>query len=90
MRCKWFFRNEIPLTSNAISTFKPKSTWKPPKGQPCLEMFLMKVEKEFLSYLPGKPHSYNLTKEEWKAMRGLAEDRSIVIKPADKGSFVVV
>ena len=29
-------------------------------------------------------------KEEWLAMRRLAEDCSIVIKPADKGSCVVV
>ena len=29
-------------------------------------------------------------KEEWLAMRGLAEDRNIIIKPADKGSCVVL
>ena len=32
----------------------------------------------------------NLSKEEWQAIRSLAEDRSIVIKKADKGSCVVV
>ena len=53
-------------------------------------MFLSQVEGEIFSLLPGNSTSYNLTKEEWKAMRGLAEDRSIVIKPADKGSCVVV
>ena len=30
-----------------------------------------------------------MTKEEWQAMRNLVEDRSIIIKPADKGSCVV-
>ena len=40
--------------------------------------------------LPGTPLDYNLSKEEWLAMRGLAEDRNIIIKPADKGSCVVV
>ena len=35
------------------------------------------------------PYS-NLTKEEWLAVRSLAEDRSFVIKKADKGSCVVV
>ena len=33
---------------------------------------------------------YNLSKEEWLAMRILAEDQNIIIKPADKGSCVVV
>ena len=39
--------------------------------------------------MPGKPQAYNLTKEEWLAMRSLAGDRSIIIKPPDKGSCVV-
>ena len=43
-----------------------------------------------LSLLPGKPQAYNLTKEEWLAMRSLAEDGSVIIKPADKGSCLVV
>ena len=41
-------------------------------------------------FLPGKPQTCNLTKEEWLAVRSLAEDRSIIIKIADKGSCVVV
>ena len=32
----------------------------------------------------------NFSKEEWQCMRLLANDRSIVIKKADKGSCVVV
>ena len=34
--------------------------------------------------LPGTPLDYNLSKEEWVAMRGLAEDQNIMIKLADK------
>ena len=40
--------------------------------------------------LPGTPLDYNLSKEEWLAMRGLAEDQNIIIKLADKSSCVVV
>ena len=40
--------------------------------------------------LPGTVLDYNLSKEEWLAIRGLAEDRNIIIKPVDKGSCVVV
>ena len=34
--------------------------------------------------LSGTPLDYNLSKEEWVAMRGLAEDQNIIIKLADK------
>ena len=73
-----------------IPAFRIKSNWSSPKGHLALEMFLSQMEGEMFSPLPGNSTSYNLTKEEWKAMRGLAENRSIVIKPADKGSCVVV
>ena len=53
-------------------------------------LFRSSFEKEFFAFLPGKPHSYNLTKEEWKAMRNLDEDRSIIMKPADKGLCVAI
>ena len=55
-----------------------------------MELFLSRLEKELFSFLPGKPLSYNLTKEEWKAMHNVAKDRSIIIKPADKGLCVVI
>ena len=48
------------------------------------------MEGEIFSLLSGNSTLYNLTKEKWKSIKGLAEDRSIVIKPADKGSCVVV
>ena len=48
------------------------------------------MEHEPISFLPGKTQSYKLTKEEWQALKNLKEDRSIIIKPADKGSCVVV
>ena len=48
------------------------------------------MEADLFSLLPGNTTQHNLSKEEWLAMRELAEDRSIVMKPADKGSCVVV
>ena len=47
-------------------------------------------EKPVFSILPGSPRDYKLSKEEWLAMRGLAEDRNIIIKLADKGSCGVL
>ena len=45
-----------------------KSNWSPPKCHPELEMFLSQMEGVIFSLLPGNSTSYNLTKEEWKAM----------------------
>ena len=40
--------------------------------------------------LPVTALDYNLSKEEWLAVRGLVEDCNVIIKPADKGSCAVV
>ena len=71
-------------------TFNIKSNWNLPNGHSALEIFLSKLDNDVLSVLPGTPCDYNLLKKEWLAMRGLAEDCNIVIKPADKGSCVVL
>ena len=90
IRCKLYFRNDI--TEGYISllpAFRSKSSWNPPKEHPALEMFLSQLERDIFSVFPGNTASYNLTKNEWFAMRGLAED-SIIIKPVDRWSCVVV
>ena len=56
------------------------------KGHACLEVFLSQVEKEIFEILSS---DLNMSREEWQAVRSLANDRSIVIKKADKGSCVV-
>ena len=90
MRLKWYFRNEVTPNFSEVPAFRPKSSWNPPKGHPNLEVFLSEVEKELFTVVDSKLGYSNLSKEEWKAMRTLADDRTIVIKKADKGSFVVV
>ena len=88
MMCKWFFRNKPTENFSEAPAFRVKSKWNPPKGHPAIEIFLRKLETEIFSVLPGTPLDYNLSKEEWLAMRGLAEDRNMI--KVDKGSCVVV
>ena len=90
IRCQWYFRKEPSDNFNEVPAFKPKSLWKPHPGHPYVELFLSEVEGELFSFLPGKPQSYNLFKEEWQTMRNLAEDCSIIIKPSDKGPYAAV
>ena len=64
--------------------------WKPPKGHASLEVFLTRLEKELFSNDIRESTQNNLSAEEWKALRGLAADETIVIKGDDKGSSVLV
>ena len=68
----------------------PKSVWKPPKGHPNLEVFLSQVESDLFNAIESPLGYFNLSKEEWDAIRSLADDSNIVIKRADKGSCVVI
>ena len=89
MRYKWYFRNEPTENFSEKPVFNVKSNWNPHNGHLSLEIFLSKLQNKVFSVLPGTPRDYNLLKEKWLAMRGLAEDHNI-IKPADKGSCVVL
>ena len=45
----------------------------------------------FVGELPKADIKYSsLSREEWNALRSLADDRSIIIKKADKGSCIVI
>ena len=90
MRLKWYFRNEDTPYFSEVPVFRPKSSWNPPKGHPNLEVFLNEVEKELFTVVDSKLGYANLSKEERKSMRTLADDRTIVIKKAYRGSCVVV
>ena len=55
-----------------------------------MEVFLSQVESDLFKTIE-RPLGYsNLSKEEWDAIRSLADDRNIVIKRADKRSCVVI
>ena len=90
MHLKSYFRNEITPNFSEVPAFRPKSAWNPPKRHPNFEVFLNEVEKELFTVVNSKLGYPNLSKEDWKAMRTLADDRTIVIKKTDKESCVVV
>ena len=89
MRIKWHFRDE-PDTFSEIPALRLKSTWVPPKGHPCLEVFFSQVETKLFKICSSCIRYSNMPKDEWDAVRSLADDRNIVIKRVDKGSCVVI
>jgi len=85
-RIKHFFKDR---PESEPHPFRPKSTWVPPRGSEELEKYLERIQKETetistISYMP------NLCKKEKLILKELANDKSLIIKKADKGSGIVV
>ena len=92
MRLKSHFndRDDTNRSSEKYPNFVPKSDWQPPKQGPDLETFISSMESDIASHKPSKPKHDNLTKSERSALYDLQNRQDIIIKPADKGSAVVV
>ena len=70
--------------------FRSKSKWKPPPGPPCLEAMATANEIKLQSLIPRSPLVQNLTKAEKQCLAELKTRNDIIIKPADKGSSIVI
>ena len=81
-----------PLQSHDAKSFAPKSPPPPraPPGSSRLETFATNNEIELNRSRPFNPAKQNLTRSERESIRSLMLDKSITIKPADKGGAVVV
>uniref|UniRef100_A0A8C5MBV0 Reverse transcriptase domain-containing protein n=1 Tax=Leptobrachium leishanense TaxID=445787 RepID=A0A8C5MBV0_9ANUR len=88
LRITDFFKNE---QSKVISRFRPKSSFDPISNQATIKTFLKIVQKETSDLLKHhKTQHQNTSREEWRAIRSLANDASITIRSADKGGSIVV
>ena len=74
MRTRWHFRNEPTPEFCETLAFSLKCTWKPPMGHPNVEVFLRQIEEEIFKEVQSPLEYSNLFKEEWKAVRSLAND----------------
>ena len=91
MRLKSHFADRSDSRSREkYPDFIPKSDWQPPKQGRDLEAFVNRVESAVRSHIPPKPKHDNLSKSDRSALYNLQKREDIVIKPADKGSAVVV
>ena len=90
MRTKWYFRNQPTPEFSESPVFSLKSIWKPPMDHPNVEVFLSQIKQEIFKEVQSPLGYSNLSKEEWKAVRSLANDCNIVIQKAGKGYCVVI
>ena len=70
--------------------FKPKSKFNPRNKDAAIELYLSSLKEKLMKVEVPKDKFNNLTNSERKALYDLKNDKSIVIKSADKGSAVVV
>ena len=69
--------------------FRKKSNWSP-VGPKALEAFILSNELALNKKSARKPREQNLNRSENEAKLRLKQNKSIIIKPADKGSAVVI
>ena len=89
---KWHFRNESSEEDTEYPKFRNKSGWESPRDarSPHVEVFLNLVQADIEKIDANGKNYPNISKPEREALENLAKDRSIIIKSADKGSYVVL
>ena len=70
-------------------SFKLKSSLNP-VGPFQIESMFYSIEQDLHRQKYREPRNKNLTKEEYKAIKSLKNIENIIIKPADKGSVIVI
>ena len=88
LRLKWHFRNENKDIHRDM--FKLKCKFNPCNKDAAIELYLSSLEEKLMKVEVPKDKFNNLTNSERKALYDLKNDKSIIIKSADKGSAVVV
>lgn len=80
-----------PQVTTPGKTFKNPSEWEPRPDQLSTELIeLLRLDGQQLQELKYTPEKPNLRPDEEKALKDLIKTKGIVIKPADKGSMVVI
>ena len=88
LRLKWHFRNEE--NEFDLDQFKPKSTVNLRNKDAAIEVYMSSLEEKLMKIEIPKDKYKNLTIKERQVLYDLKNNKSIVIKSADKVSTVVV
>ena len=87
LRLNFFFHGRNSATRDP--NFRIKSTWMPPSNNPFLECELKTLVSAIKNIPDALPKS-NLPKNERIALKNLAKNKDIIIRPADEGAAIVV
>ena len=89
IKLKMHFKTKSTVAFSEKAAFRVLSKLTPPIRGIQLKMYLSETEERLLSSQSEKSYS-NLKKDECDALHFLMSDDELIIKPADKGSAVVV
>ena len=83
-------KSSVQEVHNKIDAREKNKIWMPPTGRdPSLDLYIELVKEDVISGINIKKFS-NITKNERIALTNLMKDDTIIIRPADKGSGIVV
>ena len=90
IKLRMFYQNDLSPSFSEKPTFKVPSSWTPPIIFMQLELYLSEIEDKLININESGESYQNLSKDEREALKSLMNDNEIIIKPADKGSAVVI
>ena len=84
-------QTQVPeFEDTLIRKFRNKSNWSPKNQDAQVETYIRTVITEFQKLKLRNPPKSNLTREEKQRLNLLQNNQHIVVKPADKGSAIVI
>ena len=90
IKLRMFYQNDLSPSFSEKPAFKVPSSWTPPIRDVQLELYLSEIEDKLININESGKSYPNLSKDEREALKSLMNDNEIIIKPADKGSAVVI
>ena len=91
IRLKMHYLDEPTPAFSKTPAFKVPSSWTPLICDTQLEIYLSEFEEKILKVdEAGQNYVLNLTKAEREALQDLTYEKNIAIKPADKGSAILI
>ena len=90
IRLRMHFANEVTPNFFESPSFRIPSNWTPYINDVYLEMYLSETKEELIKINEHGMSYSNLSKEERDALHNLSQNDSIIIKPADNGSGIVI
>lgn len=87
-----YFNNKNINNKQQQQKFIPTSVWTPASDllPPEIISLIKKDQKDFYKYFRQQNEKPNLTSNELRALKELSQNKHIIIKPADKGSAIVI
>ena len=90
IKLRMFYQNDLSPSFSEKTAFKVPSSWTPPIRDVQLELYLSEIEDKLININESGKSYANLSKDERETLKSLMNDNEIIIKPADKGSAVVI